>query len=196
MPASSVEFSAQDDRVSAGSTGRGYDLSAECYGEMRRAARRLLAGDRQRLAFDPTELAHDAILRLIQSDAAKTNDQAHALALGARTMRRILIDEVRRASAAKRHLPTVLPTILGGARTTIDVEALDAALKALDVVSPEHATVVELRFSLGMTVEETAAALGVAPRTVKRRWQSARAWLHDHLADDDADPTERGDAPA
>jgi RNA polymerase sigma factor (TIGR02999 family) len=181
MPASSVETPSPR-----------YDLSAEAYAEMRRAARRMLSGDRQRLAFDPTELAHDAFLRLIQSDAAQANDQAHALALGARTMRRILIDEVRRASAAKRHIPTVLPTILGGTRATIDVEALDAALKALEAVSPEHATIVELRFSLGMTVEETAAALGVAPRTVKRRWQSARAWLHDHLSEDG----EPGDAPA
>lgn len=187
MPASSVETSPPAARP------RGYDLSAECYSEMRRAARRMLAGDRQRLAFDPTELAHDAILRLIQSDAAQANDGAHALALGARTMRRILIDEVRRSSAAKRHMPTVLPTILGGSRSTIDVESLDAALKALENVSPEHATIVELRFSLGMTVEETAEALGIAPRTVKRRWQSARAWLHDHLSDD---LDEAGDASA
>ena len=182
MPASSVETSPAEP------ASRRYDLSVECYAEMRRAARRMLAGDRQRLAFDPTELAHDALLRLIQSDAAQANDGAHALALGARTMRRILIDEVRRASAAKRHMPTVLPTILGGSRATIDVESLDAALKALEEVSPEHATVVELRFSLGLTVEETAAALGIAPRTVKRRWQSARAWLHDHLSDDDEAP--------
>lgn len=188
MPASSIDSPSPSPQPPAPAP-RGYDLSAECYAEMRRAARRLLAGDRQRVAFDPTELAHDAILRLIQSDAARTNDQAHALALGARTMRRILIDEVRRAAAAKRHLPTVLPTILGGPRATIDVESLDAALRALDAVSPDHATVVELRFSLGMTVEETADALGIAPRTVKRRWQSARAWLHDHLAGDDADHT-------
>lgn len=184
MPASSIETTPSDAAPPAAVPPRAYDLSADCYTEMRRAARRMLSGDRQRLAFDPTELAHDAILRLIQSDAAQTNDQAHALALGARTMRRILIDEVRRASAAKRHVPTVLPTILGGSRATIDVESLDAALKALEAVSPEHATVVELRFSLGLTVEETAEALGIAPRTVKRRWQSARAWLHDHLADD------------
>lgn len=82
----------------------------------------------------------------------------------------------------------MLPTILGGSRATIDVESLDAALRALEAVSPDHATVVELRFSLGMTVEETAAALGIAPRTVKRRWQSARAWLHDYLSDQDCAP--------
>lgn len=82
----------------------------------------------------------------------------------------------------------MLPTILGESRATIDVESLDAALRALEAVSPDHATVVELRFSLGMTVEETAAALGIAPRTVKRRWQSARAWLHDYLSDQDCAP--------
>ena len=177
MPPSSADM--RDPDATAG-----YRLSAECYAEMRRAARRLLAGDRQRLRFDPTELAHDAILRLIQSDAAAANDEGHALALGARTMRRILIDEVRRSSAAKRHMPTLLPTILAPAPQQIDVQSLDAALAALETVSPDHATVVELRFSLGMTVEETADALGIAPRTVKRRWQSARAWLHDYLADE------------
>lgn len=164
-----------------------YRLSDACYSEMRSAARRILGRDRHRLAFDPTELAHDAILRLIQSEAAATNNQAHALALGARTMRRILIDEARRTAAAKRQMPTILPTVLGGTPSgppPVDVETLDAALRALEAVSPDHATVVELRFSLGMTVEETAEALGIAPRTVKRRWQSARAWLQNHLADD------------
>jgi RNA polymerase sigma factor (TIGR02999 family) len=176
-----------------------YRPSDACYAEMRRAARRILGGDRHRLAFDPTELAHDAILRLIQSEAAATNDEAHALALGARTMRRILIDEVRRNAAAKRQMPTILPTILGGTPAgpaPVDVETLDAALRALEAVSPDHATIVELRFSLGMTVEETAAALGIAPRTVKRRWQSARAWLQDYLADDADSPREDTPDPA
>jgi RNA polymerase sigma factor (TIGR02999 family) len=156
---------------------------------MRRVARRLLSGDRQKLAFQPTDLAHDAIMRLIQSDAAAANDPAHALALGARTMRRVLIDEVRKSSSAKRRMPTLLPTILAPGRALIDVESLDEALKALEAVSPEHATIVELRFSLGMTVEEAAATLGVGESTVKRRWQSARAWLHDYLLDEpDAAP--------
>ena len=176
--------------MSAEPTARaGFAVSAECYAEMRRVARRLLSGDRQRLAFQPTDLAHDAILRLIQSDAAAANDPAHALALGARTMRRVLIDEVRKSSSAKRRMPTLLPTELTPGAALIDVESLDDALRALEEVSPEHATVVELRFSLGMTVEETAATLGIAPRTVKRRWQSARAWLHDYLVDEpDAAP--------
>ena len=128
---------------------------------------------------------------MVRSGAAATIGRAHARALGARTSRRILIDVVRRTAAAKRQMPTVLPTVLGGIPSgppTVDVETLDAALRALEAVSPDHATVVELRFSLGMTVEETAEALGIAPRTVKRRGQSARAWLQDHLADEpDAD---------
>ena len=171
---------------SARATPEAFDVSAECYAEMRRVARRLLSGDRQRAQFQPTDLAHDAILRLIQSDAAAANDPAHALALGARTMRRVLIDEVRKSASVKRRMPTLLPTILAPAPALIDVESLDAALRALEAVSPDHATIVELRFSLGMTVEETAATLGVAERTVKRRWQSARAWLHDYLVDDTA----------
>jgi len=173
---------------SARTTPESFSVSAECYAEMRRVARRLLSGDRQRLQFQPTDLAHDAILRLIQSDAAAANDPAHALALGARTMRRVLIDEVRKTAASKRRMPTLLPTLLAPTPALIDVEGLDEALRALEDVSPDHATVVELRFSLGMTVEETAATLGIAERTVKRRWQSARAWLHDYLVDEPPAP--------
>lgn len=164
--------------------GQGFAPGPELYAEMRRIARRLLGRDRQRGAIDPTELAHDAIIRLIQSRAAPAGDPGHALALGARAMRHVLIDEARRAGAAKRHMPTLLPTVLMPGPAPIGVDALDAALRALAEVSPDHAAIVELRFSLGLTIEEAAAALGVSERTVKRRWQSARAWLHDQLSDE------------
>lgn len=158
-------------------------LLAACYEDMRRVARAIMAGDAMRLKLQPTDLVNEASLRLIQSMPDRISDQGHMLAVAARTMRRVLIDEARRHRAAKRMAPPVMTQFPGGAdEDVIDVEDLDRALAALERFSPEHARVVELRFTLGLTVEETAKATGLPERTVKRRWASARAWLLDHLA--------------
>ena len=160
-------------------------MLADCYQDMRRIARAIMAGDSMRLKLQPTDLVNEAALRLIQSMPAGIADRGHMLALAARTMRRVLIDEVRRHRAAKRVAPQVLTQFPGGAaEEVVDVEDLDRALVALGSFSAEHARVVELRFTLGMSVEETAQATGMAERTVKRRWQAARAWLLDYLAPD------------
>ena len=103
------------------------------------------------------------------------------LALAARTMRRILIDEARKAGAAKRHAPTLMTMWPGSASSVIDLSDLDEALSALHAYSDDHATIVEMRFTLGLTVDETARQTGIPERTIKRRWQVARAWLHDYL---------------
>lgn len=158
-------------------------LLAQCYDDMRRVARRILAGDGMAASLQPTDLAHDAAIRLIlSSDNVAVEDRGHLLALSARTMRRILIDEVRKAGAAKRRAPTML-TQWPGAPTTslIDLSDLDEALTALHGFSERHAMIVEMRFSLGLTIEETAKQTGIPERTVKRHWQAARAWLHDYL---------------
>ena len=133
--------------------------------------------------LQPTDLAHDAAIRLILTNEALTvEDKGHMLALAARTMRRILIDEVRKSSAAKRQAPppmtewpgTTIPTL-------VEIAELDKALEALQNFSERHALIVEMRFTLGLTVEETARQTGIPERTVKRHWQAARAWLHDYL---------------
>ena len=157
-------------------------LLAACYEDMRRVARAIMAGDAMRLKLQPTDLVNEASLRLIQSMPGKIADQGHMLAVAARTMRRVLIDEARRHRAAKRMAPPILTQFPGGAaQDVVEVEDLDRALAALEDFSPEHARVVELRFTLGLTVEETAKATGLPVRTVKRRWASARAWLLDYL---------------
>jgi RNA polymerase sigma factor (TIGR02999 family) len=160
----------------------GERLLAQCYEDMRRVARRILAGDGMAAAIQPTDLAHDAAIRLILSDAALVaEDRGHMLALAARTMRRVLIDEARKAGAAKRHMPTLLTSWPGVTPSLVDLADLDAALDALQQYSDSHAMIVEMRFTLGLTVEETARQTGIPERTVKRRWQVARAWLHDYL---------------
>lgn len=162
---------------------RAEDLLAACYQDMRRVARAIMANDGMRARLQPTDLVNEASLRLIQSMPAEVSDRGHMLAVAGRTMRRVLIDEARRHRAAKRIQPPMMTQFPGGPRDeVVDIEDLDRALAALELFSAEHARVVELRFSLGLTVEETAVATGLPERTVKRRWQAARAWLADYLA--------------
>lgn len=151
------------------------------YDELRRVARRIIISDAQRHALQATELVNEAVLRLIRSGLESVTEREHLLALAARTMRRVLIDEARRMLAAKRQPPPLITQWPGGPATGLDVEVLDEAIAALERFSPEHSRIVELRFGLGLTVEETARLTAIPERTVKRRWQAARVWLHDYI---------------
>lgn len=157
-------------------------LLADCYAEMRRIARTLIAREAH-IPLQPTDLAHEAALRLMGLDRMEVSDRGHMLALAARVMRQALIDEIRKLRAAKRRVPGTLTSWPGGTRL-VELDVLNDALRALAEVSAEHAEIVELRFSLGLTVEEAAAATGITARTVKRRWQAARAWLQHYLETD------------
>jgi len=162
-------------------------LMVDCYADLRRIARQILAGEGRDCAIDPTDLVHNAALRLLALRDTAIADEGHVLALSARIMRRDLIDRARAARAAKRVPPELMTAWPGDvAAPAIDAEALDSALEALEAYSPEHAKIVELRFTFGLTVEETARVTGIPERTVKRRWQSARAWLHDQMTRDAA----------
>jgi RNA polymerase sigma factor (TIGR02999 family) len=161
------------------------DALSACYGEMRRMARRIMAGNALGRVLQPTELANEAAIRLIRANLEHVHDQGHLLAVAARTMRQLLVDEARKGASAKRHTPTLMTFWPGGEGSApVDLSDLDAALAALAALSPVRAEVVELRFMLGMTVEETAVATGIPARTVKRHWQAARAWLLAHLNGD------------
>lgn len=158
------------------------DVLAACYADMRRIAHRIMAGDNAQRLLQATELANEAAIRLIRTRELAVESRAHMLALAARTMRHILIDECRRAGASKRQQPllaTQWPEQDAG--DAVGLDDLDEAIEALTAYSPEHARIVELRFMLGLTLDETAAEMGMAVRTVKRRWQAARAWLLEHL---------------
>ena len=147
-------------------------------------ARRLLASPGDRLLLQPTELAHEAAIRLLAIEPAHFINRAHMLATAARITRRALIDEARGARALKRRMPGLL-TLWPGETRTVELDVLDEAVSALARVSADHARIVELRFSLGLTVEEAAASEGLSPRTVKRRWSAARAWLQHYLEAND-----------
>lgn len=130
--------------------------------------------------MQPTDLAHEAVLRVMRLDRLAAHDRVHFLALSARVMRQVLLDEVRRVRAAKRRPPVQTAWFDPEARATpspLDIEAFDEALKRLFEIDPERARVVELRFYAGLTLEEVAASTGASASTVKRRWRGARAWL-------------------
>lgn len=156
-------------------------LLAACYDDVRRIARAILARDQMNRAIQATELANEAAIRLMGVDRMAITGKAHMLALAARTMRRVLIDEARKCRAAKRMTPSFVTAWPDAAQSQIEIDDLDRALAALEAFSPEHSQVVELRFMLGLSVEEASRASGVPERTIKRRWAAGRAWLLDYL---------------
>ena len=155
---------------------------AAVYGELRRIARRLLAGDRAQAFVAPTELVHGAAIKLIGQDHVQARDRAHFLAYCAQLMRQVLIDTVRHEGEAKRDGGTRVTLVSSIAEEPpVDFDALHAALDALAVASPDLSRLVERRYFAGMTLEEIAGLEGVSLATVKRQWRMARAWLHDAL---------------
>jgi RNA polymerase sigma factor (TIGR02999 family) len=151
------------------------------YAEFRRLARAVLSGDGARLQIQPTELAHEAAIRLLRSERMEINDRVHFLALASRIMRQILLDEVRRFRARKRRTPSV-DTYWGDAldqsrSPLFDLEAFDQALERLFVVDAQLGQIIEHRFYAGLTMEEIAEVLGISLSTAKRQWRAARAWL-------------------
>lgn len=152
-----------------------------CYAEIRRIAGLLVASHRAGRLLQPTELVHEAALRLLRIDALRIEDSGHMLALAARVMRQALIDEMRRSYAAKRR-PVLLTSWPGAAEAIVPLDLLDAAVERLNAISSDYAQIIELRFTLGMTIAEVAAATDLSERTVKRRWQAARTWLQRDLA--------------
>lgn len=173
-------------RASGGDAAARDALLAAVYQELRRLARQLLAGDRMRAQLAPTELVHGAALKLMGQAQVSAHDRAHFLAYAGQVMRQVLIDHVRREHAAKRDggtQVTLVSTLPEEPRSDVDVEALHDALERLEAVSPELARLVEQRYFAGMTIEQIAELDGSSTATIKRRWRSARAWLHDALKD-------------
>jgi RNA polymerase sigma factor (TIGR02999 family) len=154
-------------------------LLSAFYQELRVIARRLLTRDSAADYLQPTELVNETLLRLLNINRIALTDRNHFLALSARMMRQVLLDEVRRHRAQKRQTPQVMTSWLEAEvpDSTVDIEGLDQALTRLAEVSEERARIVELRFFAGMTVEDVAGTLGMSERSVKRHWQTARAWL-------------------
>lgn len=149
--------------------------------ELKKMARRFLRRERAGHTLQTTALVDELYIRLIRSSRVQWQDRAHFFAVAAQLMRRVLVDEARRAKNRKRGGDyTRVP--LDEASITVrepevDLLVVDDALTRLAVVAPRKARVIELRFFGGLTVEETALVLGVSPDVVKREWRTANAWL-------------------
>jgi RNA polymerase sigma factor (TIGR02999 family) len=155
------------------------------YDELRRIARRQLRRARPGETLDTTGLVHEAYLKLAGQEGAPWQGRAHFYAICARAMRQILVDYARRRCADKRgegqphvSLEECEVAVLDQAETLMLV---DRALEQLAEVNERLVHVVECRFFAGLTEEETAAALGISERTVRRDWLLARSWLQDQL---------------
>jgi len=160
------------------------DLLPVVYRELYNMARRYMAGERPDHTLQASALVNEAYLRLVDVRQMQWQNRAHFFGVCAQLMRRILVDFGRRRHYLKRGggvRPVNLnEDLLIGAQTT-NLVALDDALNALAAVDPRKVRVVELRFFAGLSVNETAEVLKVAPDTVVRDWRLAKAWLHCEL---------------
>ncbi len=159
-------------------------LAPLVYEELRRIARGLMGGERSGHTLQPTALVHEAFLRLVDADV-EWQDRAHFLAVGARVMRRLLVDHAKGRKRDKRGGGAVRVTLTPGVAATGDRDAdlldLDRALEALASRDERQAKIVELHFFGGLTYDETGAVVGVSPATVKRDLRMAKAWLYREL---------------
>lgn len=157
------------------------------YQELRRQAARYLRRERPAHTLQTTALIHEAYLRLVDQKNVHWQNRAHFYGIAAQLMRRILVDHARSRQAAKRggsdiKLPLEEGMIVAAGKD-VNLVALDEALERLAAIDPQQSRVVELRFFSGLSVEETAEVLGVSPRTVKRDWNVAKAWLRREISE-------------
>ncbi len=155
------------------------------YEELRRIAARQLRQERDAHTLQATAIVHEAYLRLVGQAGLEWPSRAHFFAFAAHLIRRTLVDYARIRNRAKRGGEFEKVTLLEAADLALekspDLVALDEALSGLEKVDPRKATVVELKFFAGLTLEEIAVELGISTETVRREWRRARAWLYNAL---------------
>lgn len=156
------------------------------YNELRRLAQARLRQEPQGHTLQATALVHEAYVRLVDLDQLTLSDRAHFFAMAARVMRQVLVDHARRKRSDKRGGGATKITLSGvsAAAQALDVDVLDLdnALEELAALDDRMARVVELKFFVGMTLDETADSLQVSHATVERDWAMAKAWLFRRLA--------------
>jgi RNA polymerase sigma factor (TIGR02999 family) len=158
------------------------------YNELHQIAARHMAREGRDGTLQTTGLVNEAYLKLVDQRETAWQNRGHFFAIAAQVMRRVLLDDARRRLRKKRGGPAVRVAIEDVAVSApdtpvdaVDLLAVDRALRDLEQLDPDQARVVELRFFGGLTVEETSAALGISPATVKREWSTAKAWLYREL---------------
>ncbi|MDR1990158.1 MAG: sigma-70 family RNA polymerase sigma factor [Acidobacteriaceae bacterium] len=156
------------------------------YDELRRLAAAYMRRERPGQTIQATALVHEAYLRLAAADV-RWNDRQHFIGVAARSMRQILVDRARARGAQKRWAGldrvSLTESLVRASDEEAMLPALDEALTRLEALDQEQARIVELRYFMGMSVEEAALAIGISPATLKRRWAMARAWLLRELSE-------------
>ena len=155
------------------------------YEELRRLAHHYMRGERNGHTLQTTALVNEAYMRLVDIERIEWRNRGHFFAMAATVMRRVLVDHARERGRDKRGGGLIFTTLAEHAiasSSAVDVLALDEALDRLADMDPQQARIVELRYFTGLTIEETADALGISPATVKRDWTWAKAWLHQQLS--------------
>lgn len=155
------------------------------YSQLRKLAGDYMKRERAGHTLQPTALVHEAYFKLLQQHTIEYQSRSHFFAIAAQIMRRILVDHARRRSFAKRGGATT-PVLLDENTMFVperseDLVELDYALQRLTALDPRQGKIVELRFFGGLTAEQTAEVLEISPKTVKRDWSVAKAWLHGEL---------------
>jgi RNA polymerase sigma factor (TIGR02999 family) len=165
------------------------------YAELRQLAHQRLRRESANRSVNTTGLVHDAYLKLVGVQSPQFRDRAHFLAMASRVMRRLLVDQARARRAAKRGgaaVPAELDEALYVSDSRADaLAALDDALKRLEALDPRQGQIVEQRYFGGLSLEETAEAMGVSLATVKRELRFAHAWLAAELGATSAASGER-----
>jgi RNA polymerase sigma factor (TIGR02999 family) len=163
------------------------DIFPAVYEELKRVAHRHLRGELTGHTLGTTALVHEAYIELARLDHIRWPGREYVLAAASRAMRRVLVDYAVARKADKRGGGVIAEPLDDAVAMAVsrgeDLVQLDEALQRLSTVNERYARVVECRFFGGMSVEETAAALGTSPATVKRDWTLARAWLNRELGE-------------
>jgi RNA polymerase sigma factor (TIGR02999 family) len=158
------------------------------YEELRRLAAGYLRDERTDHTLQPTALVHEVYLRLMDQSSINWQNRAHFLGIAARMMRRILINHAKAHTAEKRGGADVVRLQFDEAldfyqQRDVSLVAVDTALHRLEELDKRQAQIVEFRFFGGLTVDEIAKVLDIAPITVKREWATAKLWLQRELAE-------------
>ena len=159
------------------------------YDELRRLARRHMAGQREGHTLQTADLVNEAYLKLVNANGGGWKDRVHFFAVASRAMRSVLVDYARGRGYLKRGANAVRVSLSeadaerSAEETTAEIVAIDEVLSRLAALDARKAQIVELRYFGGLGVDEIAALLELSPRTIKREWRWARAWLYRELGE-------------
>lgn len=179
-------------QLRAGQANAADQLVPLIYNELRRIAGAQMGRERSGHTLQATAVVHEAYLRLAGEQEIEWQSRAHFFGIAAKVMRRVLLDYARQRHAGKRGGEAARKVEIDDNALICfdrldDVVAMDDLIGQLTELDPQHGRIVELRFFAGLNVEETAEVMGISPRTVKREWRLAKAWLHRALTSERPD---------